>query len=232
MNIHILDGIEGAKKAKGLTVIIDVFRAFTVSCYAFDAGVKTIIPVASLKEAYTLKKEHPSFYLVGERDGIMPDGFDFGNSPHQISRAKLNDATLIHTTSAGTQGIANAVMASEVVTGSFVNAGAIVAYIRKQNPTNVSLVAMGWGGTEPTDEDTLCANYIRDLLCGENPDFEQIRHRLTYESSTTNFLDVTDKSSAPTEDFDLCLQVNRFPFLCKVEHAETFGTVIRMEKSN
>ena len=35
MNIEILHMIEGAKKAKGVTVVIDVFRAFSVEAYFF-----------------------------------------------------------------------------------------------------------------------------------------------------------------------------------------------------
>ena len=36
MKINILHLIEGAKKAEGLTVIIDVFRAFSLECYLYD----------------------------------------------------------------------------------------------------------------------------------------------------------------------------------------------------
>lgn len=231
MDIRILDGIEGAKQAQGITVIIDVFRAFTVSCYAFDGGVNQIIPVATLEEAFHLKAMYPEFRLVGERGGIMPEGFDYGNSPYQISLANLMGATLIHTTSAGTQGIANASDATEVITGSFVNAKAIVKYIQSQKSEVVSLVAMGWGGTEPTDEDSLCASYIRDLLMGKESDFESIRHHLTYNCHSTNFLDVVDRDSAPKEDFELCLRANHFSFICKVVRSDEFGAVIQMEKS-
>ncbi len=34
MNIRVLELIEGARQAKGLTVVIDVFRAMTVEAYA------------------------------------------------------------------------------------------------------------------------------------------------------------------------------------------------------
>ena len=44
MNIEILQLIEGARKARGLTVIIDVFRAFSVECYAMAGGAKEILP--------------------------------------------------------------------------------------------------------------------------------------------------------------------------------------------
>ena len=56
MDIKIYEFIEGAKKAKGLTVIIDVFRAFSTACYLFEQGVKDIIPVESVSEAFHLQK--------------------------------------------------------------------------------------------------------------------------------------------------------------------------------
>ncbi len=39
-NINILHLIEGAKQAKGLMVIIDVFRAFSLECYLYDMDVR------------------------------------------------------------------------------------------------------------------------------------------------------------------------------------------------
>ena len=38
MNIKILHMVEGAKSATGITVIIDVFRAFTVEAYLMNNG--------------------------------------------------------------------------------------------------------------------------------------------------------------------------------------------------
>ena len=40
MKIKLLQGIEGAKKATGISVIIDVFRAFTVEAYLMNNGAK------------------------------------------------------------------------------------------------------------------------------------------------------------------------------------------------
>lgn len=76
MKVEILEFVEGARKAKGVAVIIDVFRAFSVGCYAFDAGAVRLIATA------------------------------------------------------GTNGLVNAVNADVVITGSIINAGAIVRYIK------------------------------------------------------------------------------------------------------
>ena len=67
MNIQIFQLIEGAKAARGLTVIIDVFRAFSLEAYLLANGADRIIPVGSTELAYQLKKDNPQFVLAGER---------------------------------------------------------------------------------------------------------------------------------------------------------------------
>jgi len=129
----------------------------------------------------------------------------------------LSGKTMVHTTSSGTQGIANANHADEILTGSFVNAQAIINYIRKQNPARVSLVCMGYSCQYPTDEDTLLAVYIKNELEGIPNDFtamvEQIR-----KGDGARFFAPEKQDWAPVADFDLCLSLNRFNFVLKVEH--------------
>src|SRR3989304_3629795 len=139
MEIKILEYIEGAKKAEGLTVIIDVIRAFSLDCYLFKNGAEKIIPVGDINLARQLKKEHPDYILMGERNEQKPEGFDYGNSPTFIQNVDFTGKIVIQTTGAGTQGIVNAVKADEIITGSFVNAGAVAKYIKKQNPKKLSL---------------------------------------------------------------------------------------------
>ena len=84
MNIKVLHMIEGAKAATGVTVIIDVFRAFTVEAYLMNNGAKKVIPVGDIEIAYNYKKANPEVILVGERHGKILPGFDYGNSPSQL----------------------------------------------------------------------------------------------------------------------------------------------------
>ena len=124
-NINILHLIEGAKQAKGLTVIIDVFRAFSLECYLYDMDVRQIRPVGTIEEAFSLRQRIQNSILIGERHGIKCDGFDYGNPPSAILKKDIVGKTIIHTTSAGTQGIVNTAYASEIITGSLVNAKAV-----------------------------------------------------------------------------------------------------------
>ena len=149
MDIRIFHLIDGARQAQGLTVIIDVFRAFSLECYLYSMGATLIRPVGTVEEAWTWKRREPDCLLIGERGGARCEGFDFGNSPSAVSKETVGGRLLIHTTSAGTQGIVNATQAEEIVTGSLVNARAIADYILARRPAQVSLVCMGNGGVRP-----------------------------------------------------------------------------------
>lgn len=217
MNITIYRLIEGAKQAKGLTVIIDVFRAFSLEPYLFSMGAKEIIPVGKLEEAYELKKLHPDYVLIGERQGKKCEGFDFGNSPSSISGEIVQNKTIVHTTSAGTQGIANAIHAEEIITGSLVNAKAIAEYILKKNPSEVSLVCMGNSGIRPAAEDELCAEYIKSLLEG-NPmqDIDERIKDLQFHGGE-HFFNPDTQEIFPEPDFWLCIKRDIFDFVLEVK---------------
>ena len=228
MNIQILQLLEGAKNAKGLTVIIDVFRAFSTACYAFNFGAKKIIPVGKINDAHHLKTQHPDYVLMGERNEQKPEGFDFGNSPSLLIKEKIAWKTIIHTTSSGTQGIVNAVNADEIITGSFVNAGAITRYIKMKKPDKVSLVCMGYACEYPTDEDTLCAEFIKNDLEGETNNFEKMVETIK-NGSGARFFDLDKQDWSPEKDFELCMNLNRFNFVLKVEKEGTFNYLRKID---
>jgi 2-phosphosulfolactate phosphatase len=214
MKIEILEFVEGARKAKGIAVIIDVFRAFSVACYAADAGAVRIIATAEVSDAFKLKKEYKNSVLVGERDEKKIEGFDFGNSPTEIIRTNLSGKTVIHTTTAGTQGLVNATNADAVLTGSFVNAGAIIKYIRAANPEIVSLVAMGYRAATSADEDLMCAEMIANELKNKKV-MSEVNTDALRNSTGKRFFDPVNIDFSPPTDFFLCTMLNRFSFVLK-----------------
>lgn len=215
MNIRILQLIDGAKQARGLTVIIDVLRAFSVEAYIMHGGAEKICPVADISIALDEKQKNNDVIIIGERHGEKIEGFDYGNSPSQIEGVNFKGKTVIHTTSAGTQGIANASGASEILTGSLVNAKAIAKYIKRINPSEVSLVCMGLAGKTPTKEDTLCAEYIKSLLEGTDIDLvggiESIK-----ATDGAKFFDKSRQNVFPEKDFYLCTDCDKFDFVLKL----------------
>ena len=228
MKIQILELIEGAKRAEGLTVIIDVFRAFTTECYCFAGGAEKSYPVGDMADAFAMKREHPDWVLLGERGGAKVEGCDLGNSPWDAMNYDFQGRTMIHSTSAGTQGIVNAAKANatEIVTGSLVNALAVCEYIRAANPATVSIVAMGKAGIESVPEDLLAANYMKALLEGDRS--YDIAAGIAYlkDHGAEQFFDPKLAHIFPREDYPLCVDVNRFDFVLKVSR-EGDALVIR-----
>jgi 2-phosphosulfolactate phosphatase len=214
MKIEILEFIEGARKAKGIAVIIDVFRAFSVGCYAYDSGAVRLIATEKVEEAFLLKKKYSNCVLAGERREKKIEGFDLGNSPTEIIKADLKGKTVIHTTSAGTQGLINASNAEMVITGSLVNASAVANFIKYHNPEHVSLVAMGFRANESAAEDLLCAEHIASLIRGEGPVSEE-RIQGLKETSGKRFFNPENLEFSPPTDFFLCTMVDRFNFVLK-----------------
>ncbi|MCI9353820.1 MAG: 2-phosphosulfolactate phosphatase [Firmicutes bacterium] len=229
MQIQILQQLEGAKKAKGIAVIIDVFRAFTTECFFIANGAKQLFAVGEQNIAYTLKKQHPDYILAGERNEIMLEGFDYGNSPANIEHIDFTGKTVVHTTSAGTQGIANACYADEILTGSFVNALAISKYIKKQNVSVVSLVCMGKAALSPTEEDTYCAEYIKSLLLGENYPLQQKLCALRHLEGE-RFFNPQNQIQCPQRDFYLATTPNQFDFVLRaVPYERDFHSIQKIE---
>jgi 2-phosphosulfolactate phosphatase len=216
MNIRISEFVEGARLARGLTVIIDVFRAFSVACYASDAGAYKIIATDGVSKAFDLRKSYKRAVLVGERDEKKIPGFDLGNSPTEIIKTDLTGRTVIHTTSAGTSGLINAAKADMILTGSFVNAGAVAKYIQLINPDQITLVAMGYRATISAEEDLLCAEYIKSMVTGKGTAFESRIADLRL-SSGKRFFQPENIDFSPPTDYFLCTMTNRFNFILKAE---------------
>ena len=216
MSIEIYHLIDGAKQADGLVVVIDVFRAFSMECWLYALGAKEIRPVSRIEEAFAWREKDPECILVGERQGRKIEGCDLGNSPSSIDPEMIRGKRIIHTTSAGTQGLAGAVHADTLLTGSFVNAGAIAEYIRRLAPEKVSLVCMGKGGLEEAEEDELCAVYLRSLLAGSPlPDIDGQLKALA-RSGGKHFFDPALADVFPEKDFWMCIDRDRFDFVLRV----------------
>lgn len=214
MNIKI---VNDAKLATGLAVVIDVFRAFTVEPYLINNGAKKLIPVGDMQIAYDYKEKDNTCILVGERKGIILPGFDYGNSPSQIEKIDFSGKTIIHTTSCGTQGIVKSINAKEIITGSLVNAQAIVRYIIQNKIEEVSLLALSRPGENPFDEDILCAKYIKSML--ENKPLNNLDEEIKKLKMTTGakFFDKLKQKDFPERDFYLCTEVNKFDFILKAK---------------
>lgn len=223
MNIQILQLIEGAKKARGLTVVIDVFRAFSMEAYMMARGAEKVIPIGDAALAYQLKEENPDFVLSGERHGKILPGFDVGNSPWDLLNIDVTGKTVVHTTSAGTQGIAGAIGADEILGAGLVTARSTAEYIKRSGAEEVSLVCMGLEAVSETEEDTLCAEYIKSLVLGYEIPIKQEVEQLKFTSGA-KFFDKNQDDVFPEQDFHMCTEIDKFDFALRYKKVnDSFG---------
>ena len=216
MRVEVVDHVAGAARARGIAVIIDVFRAFTVAPHAVAAGASRVLPVGEVEDALALRRAIPGAVLVGERHARRLPGFDAGNSPTEILAAPVAGRTVVHTTHAGTQGLVQATGADEVLTGSLVNVSAIARYLRARGPSQVTLVRMGHEARERCAEDDFCADSLLRLLEGGlAPTTADARRRLRDVPAARKFFDPAC-DWAPRTDFDYCTEVDRFDFVLRL----------------
>ena len=143
-----------------IVVIIDVLRATSAICTAFENGAASIIPVAEINEAKAYKSQ--GYLVAAERDGYVLDFADFGNSPFNFTREKVEGKTIVYSTTNGTGIINMASSAGTIIIGSFLNISALTLYIGEREK-NVVLFCAGWKNRFNL-EDTICAGAIAERL--------------------------------------------------------------------
>ena len=213
MKFHYTD-LEDCHTARGVVIVIDVLRAFSTAAYAFSRGAKEILLVSTVEEALSLKSEIPNARAMGEVGGLRPEGFDFGNSPTYIDEADLSETTMIHRTSAGTQGVVRSQGAEVMLASSFVVASATARYVTNLAAPEVTFVITGRsynGG----DEDLACAEYLTALLKGNPSDPRPFIRRVIESKDAFPHLDPAQRDF-PFSDLEYCARIDHFDFAMPV----------------
>jgi len=148
---------EGFLKAKNV-IVIDVLRATSVITTALANGATKIMTASSIEEAFAKKEKMPKLLLGGERMAVKVKGFDFGNSPLEYTSEKIQNRTILLSTTNGTHAVEEAMGAKLILAASFLNLKAIVNYLDLLNEDFV-LLCSGTNGNFSLD-DGLCAGLI------------------------------------------------------------------------
>jgi len=143
-----------------IVVVVDIFRATTCMTVALHNGARSIIPVATPEEA---KAYHEKGYLVGGESNMVKFEFgDFGNSPNEYTRNRVENKDIVISTTNGTHAIDIASAAGCLLIGSFSNISTIADYCTSQQK-DVLVVCAGWKNKFNL-EDTLFGGALAELL--------------------------------------------------------------------
>jgi 2-phosphosulfolactate phosphatase len=200
-----------------IVVVIDVLRATSAICTAFHHGVKAIIPVPTVEEAWDYKLR--GFFAGAERKGKIVEGFDFGNSPFAYMREDFIGKEIVLTTTNGTKSLDVAKNAEMVVVGSFLNLDALTNWLSNQNK-NILCLCSGWQDNFNL-EDTICAGAICHHLISNGKftsvEDSSIAAKYLFLSAKDNYLGYLKSSSHRrrlknlnlNEDIKFCLTPNQ-----------------------
>jgi 2-phosphosulfolactate phosphatase len=195
---------------------------------ALANGASQIVMVGAVEEALALRESGIGQVCMGEVGGRAPAGFDFGNSPFEISRVDFRGQVIIQRTSAGTQGIVAATAAERLYAASLVTARSTARVLLAGMPQRITLVAMGDKAVVRTDEDELCALHLRHLLEGRDGAADAVRRVILAGSDAARFHDPTRPHLHPG-DLDIALDIDRYDFAIRV-HLEEGRPVARIER--
>ncbi|MGA8155560.1 MAG: 2-phosphosulfolactate phosphatase [Rhodoplanes sp.] len=229
MDIWIGSLLEGAQQARGAVAIIDVLRAFTTAAVVLANGASRIIMVGDVAEAMTLRNDGLGQVCIGEVGGRAPPGFDFGNSPFEVSDTNFAGKAVIQRTSAGTQGIVAAARHAQVLyAASLVTATATARALLSHRADRIALVAMGSEGIARSDEDELCALHLRNLLEGRPGNPAAVRDVILAGGDVLRFHDPS-RPYLNRHDLEIALDIDRYDFAIRVT-MENGLPVARREK--
>lgn len=202
-----------------VVVVIDVFRATSAMVTAFAHGIKEMIPVAELDEALEYQKK--GFEVAAERKGEKLDGFKLGNSPFDYMSEDIKDASIVITTTNGTQAVEKAKNANHLLIGSFLNLSAICDKLEELDK-DVILLCAGWKNRFNL-EDTLFAGAVVDELTRRNIRFSDlsdsaISAKFIYNHAKENLFKFLENSSHRKrlsrlnmeEDILFCLTIDKY----------------------
>jgi 2-phosphosulfolactate phosphatase len=190
-------------------------------------GASRIVMVGSVEEALALREAGIGQICLGEVHGRGPPGFDFGNSPFEVSTVAFRGKTIIQRTSARTQGIVAASRAKRLYAVPRITADATVRALSGSRD-QIALVAMGDNGIKRTDEDELYAIHLWNRLEGRPGDADAVRRLILAGGEVGRFYDPARPYLHP-EDVDIALDIDRPIFAVRVDF-ENGRPVARIER--
>ena len=165
LDVLLLPGeLDARPRPQRAAVVIDVIRATSTIVSAFQHGVRSVLPVASVEEARRAQSATPDALLAGERGGQRLPGFDLGNSPREFVGDAVADRDVVLTTSNGTKTLRAVGEGRVVAIGAFLNRTAVGTWLLGRGE-DALMVCSGYEGIFSL-EDAVCAGAIVDGMCG------------------------------------------------------------------
>lgn len=143
-----------------VSVVVDVLRSATVAALLFECGARSVTLTSSVRAARSLAQATSSL-LVGERDGVPPEGFNHGSSPGALRSVRIDDRDVVLLATESPR----ALVAAHGTTwlAGLTNAVAVIDDVVACRPDTVRVICAGDTG-EPDLSDTIAAGLLVTML--------------------------------------------------------------------
>lgn len=152
-------------------VVVDVLRASTSLVTLVERGAGPIYIASSVASARGSPYSRDGAVMAGEEEGLAPRGFDYGNSPVELSKAAVRGRPVVFVTTNGTAAIRAVQSFGPVLVGAMRNGGVVTAEAAKaarDGGADVTIVCAGREGGFGID-DAYCAGYLASRLLDHAP---------------------------------------------------------------
>ncbi len=212
-------------RALRVTIVIDVYRAFTTSAYVLDCSPATYVLTTKSSVISRMITDLENPLLIGKAEIGASQRYDIPNSPTRVLEKKIKDRNIFHRTAAGAKGVLSAKKSDIILAAGFINAKATVEYVKTLSNPIVTIMPMGHQGTTPSLEDDSCAEYIKSLFLDEpfNIDILQLRQ------GPGKYFFGKDQLQYPSEDFYRCHEFDCFDFAIKAEVYDDFAVLLPVQ---
>lgn len=219
------DDISESKIENKIVVVIDMFRATSVIVTALNNGSKEVIPYLTIEETlkHANKFRREEYVLGGERKAVKIEGFDLSNSPLEYTREKVENKSILMTTTNGTRTLTKSSTAKRVLIGAMINAKAVAETLIEINE-DVVIINAGTNGNFSMD-DYICSGYIinemlkkdqylvlTDIAKTANMIYEGHKDILSYVKNASHYSVM--KSLSLDKDIEYCIKksiINQVP---------------------
>lgn len=209
---------------RSVLVVIDAFRAFATAAFILERGPADYLLSTSSQVVRRLAAEKSDVLLVGKCEIGADLDYHIPNSPARSMAVRVAGRTVIHRTEAGARGVLLAPRGDIVLVAGFVNAGATAHHVNTLGVA-ATLRPMGHEATTPTLEDDLCAALIQARIDGREFDLTQYLGAL--RAGPGRYFFGANQIEYPCRDFDLCTEVDRFPFAIRAHLFDDHARLVR-----
>lgn len=207
VTVTVAHGLEAARSASGVVVIVDAFRAYCTAAHLISGGASSIQLVETIDEVRAVPGD---VLRVGEERGVRPPDFDLGNSPAEVLRADVGGRSVVMRSSAGTRGVIAALRAgADAVFGAGFGVASATGNAAAALGDRVTVIAAGHLGVVPAEEDEAAARLIADVAGGVEPDVRRAINRALAGRGASR---LRSAGWADPADLGLCLAVDIFDF--------------------